>query len=477
MASLLATRAPAAAGALLRGPNRRGVVQPLVRRGPVRVRALFSGAEHEAVTHLATSAHSALLGATSALYVLADTAASAASAAAPAASAAAAAAPADDGGIFGFLTVGFEKILEVLDAGLEGANVPYSYGFAIILLTLLVKLATFPLSQKSMQSTAAMQALQPRVKELQARYANEPEQLQVAAGASPGRAHLETARLYREAGVNPLAGCLPTLATIPVFIGLYKALTKAADDGLLTSGFFWIPSLGGPTTLEMRQEGSGLSWLFPFVDGAPPIGWHDAGAYLILPVLLVISQWASQKIVSPKTDDPAQQQTQAILQFIPFMIGWFSLNVPSGLTLYWFVNNIISTAQQVYMKKTIKVDLPAAVGATGPIIDVSGTPILPKEEREKTVTGRELGARKKKGSPEPDAAAAALAAQQQQQQGKRKGSKFAARKAKEAAGKAAAAAAASGQQQQQQQPAQQAQSVAVEVVDAPSVPDAPPSKN
>jgi hypothetical protein len=113
---------------------------------------------HPAATHAPAPANpcpirarSALLGATSALYVLADTAASAASAAAPAASAAAAAAPADDGGIFGFLTVGFEKILEVLDAGLEGANVPYSYGFAIILLTLLVKLATFPLSQKSVR--------------------------------------------------------------------------------------------------------------------------------------------------------------------------------------------------------------------------------------------------------------------------------------------------------------------------------------
>lgn len=63
---------------------------------------------------------------------------------------------------------------------------------------------------------------------------------------------IETARLYKEAGVNPLAGCLPTLATIPVFIGLYRALSNAADDGLLTNGFFWIPSLGGPASLADR---------------------------------------------------------------------------------------------------------------------------------------------------------------------------------------------------------------------------------
>lgn len=68
-------------------------------------------------------------------------------------------------------------------------------------------------------------------------------------------------------------------------------------------------------------QGSGLSWLFPFVDGHPPIGWHDAGAYLVLPALLVLSQYASQKLVTPQSNDPAQQQTQAILGFLPFMIG------------------------------------------------------------------------------------------------------------------------------------------------------------
>jgi YidC/Oxa1 family membrane protein insertase len=88
------------------------------------------------------------------------------------------------------------------------------------------------------ESTLSLQALQPRVKELQAKYADDPETLQ-----------LETARMYKEAGVNPLAGCLPTLATIPVFIGLYNALSNAAKANLLTEGFFWIPSLGGPTTI------------------------------------------------------------------------------------------------------------------------------------------------------------------------------------------------------------------------------------
>jgi YidC/Oxa1 family membrane protein insertase len=219
-----------------------------------------------------------------------------------------------------------------------------------------------------------MQALQPRVKDLQAKFANDPERLQV-----------ETAKLYQTAGVNPLAGCLPTLATIPVFIGLYRALSNVADEGLLTEGFFWIPSLAGPTKLN-----GGLGWLSLTDGGAPPLGWHDTIAYLILPVLLVVSQFFSQKIISPpqQSTDPSQQQTQAILKFIPLMIGWFSLNVPSGLTLYWFTNNIITTAQQVYLRKKFQpAEIPAG-GGGGTIVNPK-TPEMPRGP-----TGKDLNARR-----------------------------------------------------------------------------------
>lgn len=104
-----------------------------------------------------------------------------------------------------------------------------------------------------------------------------------------------------------------------------RALTLAAQDGLLTEGFFWIPSLGGPSTVDQQLAGTGMSWLFPFVDGQPPLGWETTIAYLIMPLLLVVSQAASQKIISPPTDDPAQQQTQNILKFIPLLIGAHSL--------------------------------------------------------------------------------------------------------------------------------------------------------
>ena len=116
-----------------------------------------------------------------------------------------------------------------------------------------------------------MQTIQPRVKELQAMYANDPEQLQ-----------METARLAQEANFNPLAGCLPHLRHLPVFIGLYRALSNAAAEGLL-DGFYWIPSLGGPASIASRTDGTGFNWLTDFSSGAPPLGWHDTIAYLILP--------------------------------------------------------------------------------------------------------------------------------------------------------------------------------------------------
>ena len=219
-----------------------------------------------------------------------------------------------------------------------------------------MKLATYPLTKKQMASTIALQALQPQVKAIQERLKGRP----------PEEAQVEVARLYKEAGVNPLAGCLPTLVTLPVWIGLYRALSNVADEGLLKEGWFWIPSLAGPTSLAAQKAGSGTSWLFPFVDGAPPIGWSAASSYLILPVLLVVSQAVTQKLMAPPTPpegaDSSTQSTQAILKFLPLMIGWFSLNVPAGLTLYWFTNNLLSTAQQAYLKKTLT---PALAGAGG----------------------------------------------------------------------------------------------------------------
>ncbi|KAF3622105.1 Inner membrane protein PPF-1, chloroplastic [Capsicum annuum] len=275
------------------------------------------------------------------LYTLADAAVTADPGVASDASSAAAGTAQKSGGWFAFISDAMEIVLKVMKDGLQAVHVPYAYGFAIILLTLVVKAVTFPLTKQQVESTLAMQSLQPKIKAIQQRYAGNQERIQ-----------LETSRLYKQAGVNPLAGCFPTLATIPVWIGLYQALSNVANEGLLTEGFFWIPSLGGPTTIAARQSGSGVSWLFPFVDGHPPLGWHDTAAYLVLPLLLIVSQYVSMEIMKPpQTDDPTQKNTLLVFKFLPLMIGYFSLSVPSGLTIYWFTNNVLTTAQQVWLRK------------------------------------------------------------------------------------------------------------------------------
>ncbi|KAF8030866.1 hypothetical protein BT93_D0146 [Corymbia citriodora subsp. variegata] len=341
-------------GGLLRAP-------PHLRRlAPTTTRVKFSFHEIPPVHSFDPSSldlTSVFSRAESLLYTLADAAVAADSAAAGAASGSTDVAAQKNGGWFGFISDGMEFVLKVLKDGLSAVHVPYAYGFAIILLTVIVKVATFPLTKQQVESTLAMQNLQPKIKAIQQRYAGNQERIQ-----------LETSRLYRQAGVNPLAGCFPTLATIPVWIGLYQALSNVANEGLLTEGFFWIPSLGGPTTIAARQSGSGISWLFPFVDGHPPLGWYDTAAYLVLPVLLVVSQYVSMELMKPpQSDDPAQKNTLLVFKFLPLMIGYFSLSVPSGLSIYWFTNNVLSTAQQVWLRK---------LGGAKPVVSENASGII-----------------------------------------------------------------------------------------------------
>ena len=314
-------------------------------------------------------------------------------------------------GWLGFLAGPLESALQIIEGGLEGLHVPYAYGFAIIMLTVIIKIATLPLSQKQVESTIAMQVLQPKIKELQAKYTGNQEELQ-----------LQTAKLYREAEVNPLAGCLPSLVTLPVWIGLYKALSHAADDGLLVDGFFWIPTLSGPVS---AGPDGGLSWLLPLQEatGAPAVGWDMAAAYLVLPVLLIVSQYISQEISTagqPKSEDPSQQQVQNVLKFLPLMIGWFSLNVPSGLTLYWFVNNILTTVQQVVLKSMIKPRLELELNAKIAAVAAARQPVVltPEQREQKQVEKKKVKA-------------AGTSGVETNARGKKKGKKFAERKAKE----------------------------------------------
>lgn len=220
---------------------------------------------------------------------------------------------------------------------LVSVGIPFSFGFAIILFTVVIKALTFPLNQQQMKSTKAQQELQPKLKALQKKYANDKEKLAQ-----------EQMKMYKEAGVNPLGGCLPMLVQMPVWFALYQALYNlAGDNPALQEGFFWIPSLAGPVT----SRTDGIGWLTNMIDGAPAMGWPSAIGYMVLPVLLVVSQLYMQRMMTPASNDPQQKAMGQAMMFMPFMFGYFALVVPSGLSLYWFTNNILSMAQQYYVNK------------------------------------------------------------------------------------------------------------------------------
>jgi len=167
------------------------------------------------------------------------------------------------------------------------------------------------------------------------------------------------AELYKDNDVNPLAGCIPSIVQIPVFVGLYRAVLDLANNNQLDESFLWLPSLEGPVYGADPTKGS--AWLFDgWVNGVPSLGWEDTTAFLILPVVLVISQFISMELMAtPETKDTQP----AFLKVLPLMIGWFSLNVPSALCVYWVTNNIVTTASSVIIRNSLKLE-PVAMAST-----------------------------------------------------------------------------------------------------------------
>ena len=182
-----------------------------------------------------------------------------------------------------------------------------NWGWAIVILTFLIKLAFFQLSATSYKSMARMRKLQPRITTLRERYAADKQRM--------NQAMME---LYRQEKINPLGGCLPILVQIPVFIALYWVLLES---------------------VELRQA-SFIGWL-------DDLSLHDP--YFVLPVLMGVTMLIQQKL-NPTPPDPLQAK---IMMALPFVFTFFFLFFPSGLVLYWFVNNVLSIIQQWVITKKI----------------------------------------------------------------------------------------------------------------------------
>lgn len=218
-----------------------------------------------------------------------------------------------------------------IDSTLQSMNIPYHWGFAIILFTLLVKLITFPLTLSQIRGMQAQKELQPKIQELQKKYGKDRERLSQ-----------EQMKLYQEAGVNPLSGCLPLLIQMPILFGLYAALVVLGPN-LANAGFFWIPDLGFP------QYTQGLSWITQAFNAG---NYGTLAAYLVLPILLMVSQFIMQKWMTPATatdadsSNPTAGMMKQMSLMMTLMFGFFTLQVPAGLTLYWVTSNLLQMLQQ-----------------------------------------------------------------------------------------------------------------------------------
>ncbi len=183
-----------------------------------------------------------------------------------------------------------------------------SYGIAIIIMTIIIKIALLPLAIKQIKSMKGLQEMQPRMQKLQQKYKGDPQRLQ-----------LEMTKLYKELGVNPLSGCLPMLIQMPFLISIFYALRSYQYDPEYMS-FLWLPSLGAKDPM------------------------------FILPALAALSTFIMQKQTMTKgATGTAGSQQKVMLVFMPLFIGYISLKFPSGLVIYWVVSNLFQLIQQFIM--------------------------------------------------------------------------------------------------------------------------------
>ena len=190
-----------------------------------------------------------------------------------------------------------------------------NYGVAIILITILSKALFYPLTVKSMRSMKAMQLLQPQINALRSKHKSDPQRLQK-----------ETLELYRKFKVNPMGGCLPMVAQVPIFYALYLALSVAVE------------LQNAPFLCFGRAFGVDL-WVCDMASQDPTY---------VLPVLMGVSMFVQQKM-TPMTGDPRQAKMMLIM---PFIFTFMFLNLPSGLVLYWFVSNVLQILQQKLMDRS-----------------------------------------------------------------------------------------------------------------------------
>ncbi len=217
-----------------------------------------------------------------------------------------------------------------------------SFIVAITAFTVFLRLITAPLQIKQIRSARHMAALQPRMAELQKRY-----------GGDKSRMALEQQKLYKEAGVNPLGGCLPSLVQFPIWIGLYQSINAILAD----------------TPLELMYLGKNVYAGFTAIVNIVPLQSHFLWLNLarpdptpfVLPVLVGGTMWLQQKMMTQPSADPQQASMNQTMEIMmPLMFGYFTTQFASGLALYFVISNVIGIVMQWVIERVEKpVKLPA----------------------------------------------------------------------------------------------------------------------
>ena len=208
-----------------------------------------------------------------------------------------------DFGFFSLIAIPLFKALQIFHDFIP------NWGIAIILLTVLIRLVTFPLYYKSMKSMNRMKKIQPHLQKIKEKFKDDTR-----------RQQMETMELFKREGVNPMGGCLPIVLQMPVFIAFYKVLTVSAE-----------------------------------LDNMPFLGWitslTEKDPYYILPVLVTFLMWLNQKAMPQASTDPTQQR---IMSIMPLIFGFIFLSMPAGLNLYILVSTGFGILQQIFVNNRME---------------------------------------------------------------------------------------------------------------------------
>ena len=187
-------------------------------------------------------------------------------------------------------------------------NIDLSFGLAIIVFTIIIRILLLPLSIKQMKSTAKMSLVQPEMKKIQEKYKSDPQ-----------KAQQEVMKFYKEKGVSPMGGCLPMLIQMPILFALFAVFNTLYMQG---AGFLWMPDL----TL--------------------------ADPYYILPILSTVTTYFSSKLMQPGGDSAQAKQTSTMNTGMAIFMGFMSIKFKGALVLYWVINNILQIIQTLVINKS-----------------------------------------------------------------------------------------------------------------------------